>query len=176
MTLVVLPRRRAQGVTVRVPLLVLIALLAGPALAHETLHQVVQGKAVAVRAYESDGDPLAATPFEVYSPAEPKGAWTTGRTDRDGWLAFVPDRPGRWRVRVIEPTGHGLDLSVDLPLPAGIAAAAPAAPAATSPAGPVQGAGAAAFVLRPLLGLAVIALVFTALLLAWRKKGRAPPP
>jgi len=153
--------------------LVVAALLAGPALAHETLHQVVPGRGLAVRAYESDGDPLALVPFEVYSPAEPGRPWTTGLTDRDGWLAFVPNGPGRWRVRVIEPTGHGLDLSVDVPLPAGIAAAAPAAPPA---AGPIEGAGGVAFVLRPLLGLAVIGLVFTALVLAWRKKGRAPSP
>jgi len=153
---------------VRVQFLVLTVLLAPPAFAHETLHQVVQGKAVAVRAYESDGEPLALTPFEVYSPAEPKVAWTTGTTDRDGWLAFVPNGPGRWRVRVIEVTGHGLDLSVDVPVAAG-------APAALSAAGPVEGAGGAAFLLRPLLGLAVIGLVFTALVLAWRKKGRASP-
>jgi len=171
MYLVVLPGRRALGVTVRVQLLVVTALLAHPALAHETLHQVVQGKGVAIRAFESDGDPLAATPFEVYSPAEPKVAWTTGRTDRDGWLAFVPGGPGRWRVRVIEATGHGLDVAVDVP-----PSAATAAPSVPPAAGPVGGPGGVAFLLRPLLGLAVIGLVFTALVLAWRKKGRAPPP
>jgi nickel transport protein len=172
MSPVVLPRRRARGFTVRVQLLVVTALLASPALAHETLHQVVHGKAVAVRAYESDGDPLAMTPFEVYSPTAPKVAWVTGRTDRDGWLAFVPSAPGRWRVRVIEAAGHGLDVEVDAAPPAVAPAGASAGPTA------VRGdeASGAAFVLRPLLGLGVIGLVFAALFLAWRKKDGAPRP
>ncbi len=142
----------------RIQALVVMALLAPSALAHETLHQVVHGKAVALRAYESDGDPLAGAAFEVYSPAEPRLPWTTGQTDRDGWLAFVPSAPGRWRVRVIEAAGHGLDVEVE-------ATPAPLERAVT-PSG-------AAFFLRPLLGLGVIGLIFAALFLAWRKKGAA---
>ncbi len=157
----------------RLLLLVAAALLSRPALAHETLHQVVHGKAVAVRAYESDGDPLALAPFEVYSPTAPKLAWVTGRTDRDGWLAFVPSGPGRWRVRVIEAAGHGLDVEVDAAPPA---VAAAGAPAAAPPVVPGDGAPGAAYLLRPLLGLGVIGLVFAALFLAWRKKDGAPRP
>ena len=109
---------------------VVIAVLGAPALAHETLHQVVPGRGLAVRAYESDGAPLAQTPFEVYSPADPGRAWTTGLTDRDGWLAFVPNAPGRWRVRVVEATGHGLDLAVEAALPSGTPGALPISSAA----------------------------------------------
>jgi nickel transport protein len=176
MRFVVLPGRRAPGVIVRIQLLLVIALLAAPALAHETLHQVVTGKGIAVRAYEPDGDPLAQTAFEVYSPAEPKRAWTTGLTDREGWLAFVPNAPGRWRVRVIEATGHGLDFEVDATPPSTALSGPAAAPAAPSQAEPTGSAPGVAFVLRPLLGLGVLGLVFAALFLAWRKKDRPPPP
>jgi nickel transport protein len=161
------PGRRAREAAVPLPapaasarraiVAAVLALAAGSAAAHETLHEVRRGAAVAVRTYESDGDPVAWTDYEVYSPADPGTPWQSGRTDRAGWLAFVPDRPGRWRVRVIEATGHGLDIGVEAE--------------ATTPSPDARGA---AFVLRPLLGLAVIGVVFTALVLAWRKKDAAP--
>jgi nickel transport protein len=127
------------------------------AAAHETLHEVQRGNAIAVKAYESDGEVLASAAYEVYSPADPRTPYQTGRTDRGGWLAFVPDGPGKWRVKVIEDTGHGLDLQVDAETPVG----APAAGA---------GVSSAAFVVRPLLGLAAIGAVFVGLSLAYRRK------
>lgn len=139
-----------------------VASLAAPALAHETLHEIQRGRAIAVKAFFADGEVLAYTPYEVYSPADPGIPYQKGRTDRSGWLAFVPDAPGRWRVKVIEATGHGLELEVD---------AGDAAVGSPAGAGPASTVG---FVLRPLLGLAVIGAVFAALFLAWRRKGGAP--
>ncbi len=110
-----------------------------------------------MKAYFADGEVLAYTAYEVWSPADPKIPWQKGRTDRNGWLAFVPDVPGPWRVKVSDDGGHGLDVRVE--------------------AGP-QGAAAPpdrlAFVLRPLLGLAAIGAVFAALVLAYRRKGPTP--
>jgi nickel transport protein len=161
---------------VRYPSLAVAALLAYPTLsaAHQTLHEVRRGGAVAVRVYESDGDPVAGTAFEVYSPADPGKPWQIGRTDRTGWLAFVPEVTGRWRVRVIEASGHGLDIGVEVaPQASPPGAIAPAGPPSPAPAAPAAGA---AFILRPLLGLAVIGVVFAALFLAWRKKNPPPAP
>lgn len=135
---------------------------AGTAAAHETLHEVQRGRAIAVKAWFADGEVLAYTPYEVYSPADPRIPHQKGRTDRAGWLAFVPDAPGPWRVKVIDDTGHGLDLEVD----AG-AAASPAGPAAA----PVSGV---AFVLRPLAGLLAIGAVFAALYALYRRRGATP--
>jgi nickel transport protein len=177
---VVLLNRRAREAAVplraivtarRAVVIAALSLAAGPAAAHETLHEVQRGTAVAVRTYESDGDPVAWTAYEVYSPAEPKTPWQSGRTDRAGWLAFVPDRPGRWRVRVIEATGHGLDIGVEVEARPAAPAPSPGSPAPAPTAAP--DAPGAAFVLRPLLGLAVIGVIFTALYLAWRKKDGA---
>lgn len=146
----------------RLALVALVALAATPALAHETLHEVARGKAIAVKASFADGEVLAYTAYEVYSPADPKIPHQKGRTDRGGWLAFVPDAPGKWRVKVIDDTGHGLDVQVDSEATG--AAQAPSASAVSS----------AAFVLRPLLGLAAIGAVFAALFLAYRRKGTTP--
>ncbi len=142
--------------------IVVVALLAPvTVLAHEVLHQVERGRAVAVRAYESDGESLAHAAYEVYSPADAGTPHQTGRTDRSGWLAFVPDVPGQWRVKVIDDTGHGLDVVVD---------AAPAASGARATA-PASGA---AFVLRPVAGVAVIAALFGILLAIYRRKRSTP--
>jgi nickel transport protein len=134
---------------------------------HEVLHEVQRGRAVALRAWFPDGEPLAYVQAEVYSPADPRIAHWKGRTDRNGWLSFVPDVPGRWRVRVIDASGHGLDTGVDVALP-GTGAGAPAAcPGQDAPASP---AGTAAFVLRPVVGAVLIAAIFGSLYLYRRRR------
>jgi nickel transport protein len=136
------------------PLAAALALLSPVgASAHELLHDVARGRAIAVRFYESDGESLASAPYQVYSPANPGTPFLEGRTDRSGWVAFVPDAPGRWRVKVVGDDGHGLDVTVD--------AAAPAASA---------GPSSAAFALRPLVGVAAIGAVFAFLFLLGRRK------
>ncbi|HYQ81419.1 MAG TPA: hypothetical protein VEP68_07955 [Anaeromyxobacteraceae bacterium] len=139
--------------------------------AHELVHQVERGRAVAVRVSTPDGRPLADVPWEAWSPADPATPWQRGRTDRSGWLAFVPDAGGTWRIRVVEPSGHGLVLDVEAAAPAATAPGAPAAPA-PAPA-PAEPSPAAAQVLRPLVGVGAVGVVF-ALLVALRRR-RGPP-
>jgi len=142
----------------------LLALSAATASAHETLHEVQRGKAIAVRAHLVDGEPLAYAAYEVHSPADPKLPHQKGRTDRGGWLAFVPDAPGKWRVKVVDDTGHGLDLTVDAAEASGSALAA-------------QGVGpgsSTAFVLRLLVGLLAMGAVFAALFFTYRRRGGSP--
>lgn len=129
--------------------------------AHEVLHQIERGRAVAVKAFFADGEVLAYTPYEIYSPADPAIPHQKGRTDRSGWAAFVPDAPGKWRVRVIDRTGHGLDVEVDA-IATDVASPSPGAAAPGASVG---------FVLRPLVGLAAIAAVFGLLLVLHRRKG-----
>lgn len=148
-----------RAVTALVAALALLPVAAG---AHEVLHDVERGRAVAVRAYFADGEALAYTQYEVYSPADPKIPHQKGRTDRSGWVAFVPDVPGKWRVKVIDNTGHGLDVEVEA--------------GAASRAAPGSGAGGAsslAFILRPVVGIAVIVGVFAAVAAYHRRKRRS---
>ncbi len=130
-----------------------------PSRAHEVLHDVERGRAVAVRAYFADGEALAYAAYEVYSPGDAALPHQKGRTDRRGWLAFVPDAPGKWRVKVTDATGHGFDLQVDV-----AAGAASAAPPSTL-----------AFALRPIAGIAAIGLVFGALFALYRRRGAGAP-
>jgi nickel transport protein len=139
-----------------------LVLLCGPgsAGAHEVLHEVVRDRAVAVRARFPDGEPLAYVAAEVFSPADPKVPHWKGRTDRNGWVAFVPDATGAWRVRILDATGHGLETTV--------AVATLAEGGAAGSSGP----GTFGFLLRPALGAAVIAGIF-AVLYGIRRRGKA---
>jgi nickel transport protein len=96
----------------------LALVLPAAAAAHEVTHEVVYGKAVAVRARYAGAEPLAYAEYQVFSPADPKIPWQKGRTDREGWLAFVPSEAGTWRVQVADGSGHGMILSVSAGGPA----------------------------------------------------------
>jgi nickel transport protein len=150
-------------VTPRTALLAAALAVLGPAaaLAHEVLHEIERSRAVAVRAHFADGEALAYAAYEIYSPNDPNIPYQKGRTDRSGWLSFVPDVPGTWRVKVSDAAGHGLELEVDA-----------TASAATQPPGGHRAPDSeVAFVLRPLAGLAVIAAVFGVLFTVYRRKG-----
>lgn len=142
--------------------LALLVLLtcASAAQAHEVLHTVERGKAVAVKVYFADGEVAAYREVQVFSPADARIPYQKGRTDRSGYVAFMPDAPGAWRVVVTDDTGHGLDVNVDV---------------AATGAAPSEGKSAAvsswAFALRPIIGAAAIVAIFVVLLFAYRRKG-----
>jgi nickel transport protein len=155
---------RASAVLVAGALLLPLA-----AAAHEVLHTIERGSAVAVKASFADGEDTAYVQYEVFSPADPKIPFQKGRTDRRGYLAFVPDSPGKWRVRIVDDTGHGLDTEIDADPPA-----APAAGKSAERSSAGELVSGAAFVLRPLVGLMVIGLVFGALYWAYRRRRTGP--
>jgi nickel transport protein len=142
----------------RALLVLALVLAASPARAHEILHAVERGKAVAVKAYSADGEALAYTEYQVFSPADPKIPYQQGRTDRAGYLAFVPDPPGKWRVVITDATGHGLDIEVDAAGEGRAQSAPSAAPSSW------------AFAARPLLGVLVIGALFALLVFIYRRK------
>jgi len=132
--------------------------------AHEVLHTVERGRAVAVKAYFADGEAMAYAEFVVFSPSDAKIPYQKGRTDRSGYLAFVPDATGSWHVKVMGPDGHGLDVDVTVDGTDGQSKQALSSAAIAS----------WAFVVRPLLGAAIIAVLFGALMLLYRKRGHRP--
>jgi len=138
-------------------LLLLFVLSGGVAQAHEVLHTVERGRAIAVKAYFADGETLGYAEYQIFSPADSKIPYQKGRTDRAGYLSFVPDTPGKWRIQVHDSTGHGLDLQVDTA-------------AATPPAH--GGVASWTFVARPLLGAVLVAGIFFGLIAFYRRRGK----
>lgn len=132
--------------SIAVALFAAALLVPSAAPAHEVLHEIERSRAVAVRAYYPSGAPLADVPYEVFGPGKSETPEFRGRADRRGWVAFVPDAPGAWRVRFTDEGGHGLDLEVHVGEHDIEGSHAPLA--------------SWAFVLRPLVGLGILAAVF----------------
>lgn len=90
------------------PLLFVPILLvsSGPAAYAHSIHYDVQQKGMAVRVYYSEKDPAAYSQYELYGPGD-KEPHQTGRSDNNGYIGFVPDRPGTWKLRVWGESSHG---------------------------------------------------------------------
>ena len=89
--------------------------------AHEVQYNIEPNRATSIKVYFADGESLSYQEFEIYSPNDPKIPYQKGRTDRNGYLSFVPNTDGMWRVRVIDESGHGLDTEVEIKQSAAIA-------------------------------------------------------
>jgi len=64
----------------------------GSALAHGvTVDLSIEGRVVILEASYSPTQPLVDALVFIYSPAEPENEWQTGKTDRTGHFAFIPD-------------------------------------------------------------------------------------
>ena len=96
-----------KGLTAAVVILFpILALFSGPAAQAHSIHYDVQQKAMGVRIYYSEKDPAAYSQYELYGPGD-KEPHQTGRTDKNGYLGFVPDRPGTWKLQVWGESSHG---------------------------------------------------------------------
>ena len=65
-----------------------------------------QGKAVVLRSSFSPTQPLSDAVVTIYSPADAENSWQTGRTDKTGHFAFLPDTDGDWIFVVDDQKGH----------------------------------------------------------------------
>jgi nickel transport protein len=92
-------------------ILIFLFSFVGTCYGHGLQHEVTNSRAVVVKCYFSDGERFAYESYEVYPP-EAKTPTQTGRTDSQGRLIFLPDKPGKWSIKVSADDGHGLNLSV----------------------------------------------------------------
>jgi nickel transport protein len=76
------------------------------AFAHGVFHQVIQKEAVMVTAEYDDGEPMSYAEVKIYSPSGGEIAHQTGRTDKNGCFAFVPDSQGEWKITLDGGMGH----------------------------------------------------------------------
>ncbi len=100
----------------RTAALLLAALLAAPALAHDVSHRVGTAPAVTVALAYADGKPFAYETYELF----PEGADVpaqVGRTDGHGRVVFVPGAHRKWRLRAFSSDGHGADFRFESPEP-----------------------------------------------------------
>ena len=123
--------------------------------AHEVQYEVEPNRATAVKVHFSDGESLSYAEFEIYAPRDPAIPFQKGRTDRDGYLSFVPNADGTWRIKVIDESGHGLDVGVEVSHATAIAAGCRSNLRTW---------------LKPVVGLLLIAVIFFGLYRVARKR------
>ena len=75
--------------------------------AHTVNYAVEQKSVVAVRVFYAADDPANYSEFEVYAPNSGDLPYQTGRTDKNGFVSFIPDRQGIWKVKVLGESAHG---------------------------------------------------------------------
>jgi nickel transport protein len=81
-------------------------------LAHGTRGITVGGiGAICARATYDDKSPMSYAATEIFSPADEKLPFQTGRTDRNGFFCFQPDTPGDWKVTIKDEMGHMVRLN-----------------------------------------------------------------
>lgn len=83
----------------------LLLLCGAPARAH-SVHHDVHEEAIAVRVFYSVDDPAALAEYELFGPGD-RDPHQTGRTDRNGFVGFAPDRAGTWTLKVRGDSSHG---------------------------------------------------------------------
>jgi nickel transport protein len=86
--------------------LFLLGLLNGHGVQAHTVNYQVEQKGVAVRVFYGADDPASYSEFEIYGPVD-KLPHQTGRTDKNGFACFIPDRAGLWKVKVLGESSHG---------------------------------------------------------------------
>jgi nickel transport protein len=74
--------------------------------AAHSIHYRVEPSGISARVFFGPDDPAAYSAFEIFGPGD-SIAHQKGRTDRHGVVAFLPDRPGSWRIKVIGEADHG---------------------------------------------------------------------
>ena len=75
--------------------------------AHTVNYAVQQKSVAAVKVFYTADDPASYAAFEVYAPDGGGLPHQTGRTDRNGFVSFIPDRQGTWKVKVLGESAHG---------------------------------------------------------------------
>lgn len=108
------------------------ALISSPStlLAHGVSWDLSEKKAYGFEFNFDDGSPMAFSEVKVYRPGEDESLSQTGRTDKNGYFAFIPDADGKWLVKADDGTGHLVQAEVTVATQAagdGGAAQAPAA-------------------------------------------------
>jgi nickel transport protein len=77
-------------------------------LAHGTSCKVFKDSTLIIKAEYDDGTVMSYAEVLIFSPDDKNIEYQNGRTDRNGIFAFVPDKPGNWRIKVDDGMGHGI--------------------------------------------------------------------
>jgi nickel transport protein len=85
--------------------IMLLLLIYSGAEAH-SVHYQVENKGISARIFYSADAPASYSQFEIFGPGD-KIPHQKGRTDKNGFVSFLPDRAGVWIIKVFGESDHG---------------------------------------------------------------------
>lgn len=80
-------------------------LLVSGAEAHSVEYQV-ENRGISARFFFLPNEPASYSPYDVFGPGDTV-PHQKGRTDKNGVVSFLPDRPGTWRINMVAESDHG---------------------------------------------------------------------
>ena len=112
--------------------LLTLALLSAPtkAGAHAAYWEQSLKKSYGVEYVYSDGSPIVNSDVAVFSPSDDMNPIYTGKTDNNGYFAFIPTIPGNWILETNDNAGHLVIATIKVDDPKSVAPqdGAPVAP------------------------------------------------
>jgi len=93
--------------------LILLAFFAITLFSHDLTHKVTEQKAIVLSFSFNSSEDFSYQPYEVFAPGE-KIPFAVGRTDKLSRVVFIPDRAGKWLVKVVSEDGHGKEVKVEV--------------------------------------------------------------
>ena len=70
------------------------------------IHYQVENRGVSARVFYGPAEPASYAAYEIFGPGDAL-PHQKGRSDRNGIVSFLPDRPGEWRITVTDEAEHG---------------------------------------------------------------------
>jgi nickel transport protein len=84
----------------------LLLLIYSGAEAH-SVHYQVENRGISARIFYAEDDPASYSSYEIFGPGD-KIPHQKGRTDKNGFVSFLPDRKGNWVIKVYGESEHGM--------------------------------------------------------------------
>jgi nickel transport protein len=108
---------KKMKIVTRVLFAIFSFLLATTAVYPHSINYEVQQKGVSVRIFYAEKDPASYSEYELFGPGDTQ-PHQTGRTDKNGFISFFPERAGIWKIKVWGESSHGyhgvtIDVKVD---------------------------------------------------------------
>ncbi len=71
-----------------------------------SIHYQVENRGISVRVFYSADEPASYSQYEIFGPNDTI-PHKKGRTDKNGFVSFLPDRAGKWIIKVSGESDHG---------------------------------------------------------------------
>jgi nickel transport protein len=90
----------------RLIFITLLSLLAVSGASAHSVEYQVENRGISARFFFLPNDPAGYSQCEIFGPGD-SVPYQKGRTDKNGVVSFLPDRPGKWTIKMIAESEHG---------------------------------------------------------------------